>query len=341
MSGNKLHQAELGLGCITWGTDVDERSAHLQIDRFLDHGFGLIDTAELYPAYPKGLSTPGVSEVILGRWIKSTKRREKIRILTKISGFGFKCIRDGRSPSFDDLIAAVHGSLERLSTEYIDTACLHWPTRNTYHMRGTWSFDPTRNDMDEAKREIEQSVVAFGQLIQQGNILSYCLSNETSWGAMYACSFADANGLPRPVGIQNEYSLLNRSFDFDLSEMSVSEDLPLYGYAPLSAGLLTGKYAAKGKFHGRKRHSPNLSGRATEIAELAASKYVELASESGLQGSELAIAFVSSRPFVKAVVTSFSSCDQIEQASNSIKLKLNATQLERIEAIRRKYPIPF
>ena len=138
--------SELCLGSMTWGTQNTSQDAHKQIDMALDHGVNFIDTAEMYPATPLSKDTQGDTERIIGDWIAQSGRRSDVIIATKVSGKGYKNVRDGAPISPTSITTAIENSLRSLRTDYIDLYQLHWPNRGSYMFRQNWTYDPTQQD---------------------------------------------------------------------------------------------------------------------------------------------------------------------------------------------------
>lgn len=342
LGSSGLKVSEIGLGTITWGTAVPEIDAHRQLDVSKDAGVNLVDNAELYPAYPSNNGLSGEAERILGKWISRGGGRSSLIISTKVAGVGYPDIRNGKPISGQAIEAALEGSLSRMKTDYVDILQVHWPNRDTYHFRRMWVFDPRKQAPEVTLRNFEDILNVVHRLRERGKIREYGLSNETCWGTMKQLSLARARGTAPPVSIQNEYNLLNRHFDVDFAEVSYNERLPLLGYAPLAAGLLTGKYSDPLFLSGSRRAiSQTLSHRLTGRALEAAAGYARLAREFQLDAAELAIAFCLSRPFVASVLTSASKIQQLHGTFRATQTRLTAEIFRRIETLHQADPFPY
>ena len=230
------------LGTMTYGEQNTQEEAFEQMDYAFAHGVNTIDVAEMYPVPPQE-STYGLSETIVGNWMADRGLRDQIVLASKVTGNGslnpgFEYIRGGPRPSGVQIKQAVEDSLRRLQTDRIDLYQLHWPDRTT-NFFGRLGYEPVENEEDIP---LEESIAALGELLKEGKIRTYGLSNETPWGVMESCRVAKALGLPSPVSIQNPYNLLNRTYEIGLAEMSVREQIGLLAYSPLAFGMLTGKY---------------------------------------------------------------------------------------------------
>lgn len=233
-----LRVSEICLGTMTWGQQNSEAEAHAQLDYAVSRGVDFIDTAEMYPVPPRA-ETACRTELYLGTWLKR-QTRDRFIIASKIAGPGRRdWLRDGKTElTPENIVEAANLSLERLQTDYLDLYQIHWPDRNA-QMFGQIEFSP-KKERDSVP--ILEQIQALAGLIQAGKIRYYGLSNETSWGLARFCWLAEQQGLPRPVSIQNVYSLISRQFDLDLSEVSFRENTPLLAYSALAGGHLSGKY---------------------------------------------------------------------------------------------------
>ena len=233
----------ISLGTMTWGEQNTEAQAHEQLALALDSGVNLIDTAEMYPVPPKS-QTQGLTEQYIGTWLKKTGRRSDIVLATKAAGPSHQAarpshIRGGRlNFNRENLFEAVNDSLKRLQTEHIDLYQLHWPDRptNIFGQRNYQHFK------DAVTVPIQETLGALQDLVKAGKIRHFGVSNETPWGLGKFVHHSETRDLPRVASIQNAYSLVNRSFETGLSEMSLREDVGLLAYSPLAFGVLSGKY---------------------------------------------------------------------------------------------------
>jgi len=339
-----IEVSTLCLGSMTWGTQNSEAEGHGQIDMALDHEVNFIDTAEMYPTTPLGLETQGSTEEIIGSWFAKTGRREDVILATKVTGGGTSMVRDRGGADISPAIIreAVEGSLKRLQTDYIDLYQFHWPNRGSYHFRKYWSFDPSGQDRNKTRDHMTECLRTMGELVSEGKIRHFGTSNESCWGASQYLEIAEAEGLPRMASIQNEYSLLCRIYDTDLSELSINEDVGLLAFSPLAAGILTGKYQGNVIPTGSRRtFNDNLGGRLTEYAYPAVDAYMAVAEKHDLDISQMALAFCVSRPFMASVIFGATTNEQLENSLKAAQITLSAEVLEDIAAARRSHPMPI
>lgn len=332
-----LNVSEICLGTMTWGEQNSEADAHEQIDYALDQGINFMDTAELYAVPPKP-ETYGKTEEHIGTWFQKNGKRDQWILATKVAGAGVKWVRDGKPISKQTITEAVEGSLKRLQTDYIDLYQLHWPNRGTYHFENSWTFDagkqPTQSTLDNMLEVLQ----TLDGLVKAGKIRHFGLSNESGWGIMQYLKIAEAHNLPRPVSTQNEYSLLRRLFDLDLSEVARHEDVGLLAYSPLAAGALSGKYLDGAVPAGSRAAISNGIYRHNEFSEPAIRCYVNLAQDHGLDPCQMAIAFCLTRFFMTSVIIGATKMDQLKSDIAAANVTLNEDVLQGIQEIYHRYP---
>ncbi len=334
-----LNVSEVCLGTMTWGEQNSRDEAHAQLDYAVDHGINFIDTAEMYPVPPNGI-TQGRTETILGEWL-ARRGRTGLVIASKVAGPGRRdWIRNGRTDLTRDVILeAADTSLARLQLDCIDIFQIHWPQRNV-PMFGAVEFEPAKEKAGGP--DIAEQVEAMGALIQAGKIRHYGLSNESAWGALAFQRAADALGLPGPVTIQNSYSLVSRSVDNDLAEVLHREKMSLLAYSPLAGGMLTGKYLGGNK-PAASRYSlfDGLGARFRKplVAE-AIAEFASVARECNLTLTQLALGYVKSRWFIGASIIGATSVTQLAENIAAAQLVLDTATLEAIARVHLRFPNP-
>ncbi|NNM51999.1 MAG: NADP(H)-dependent aldo-keto reductase [Pseudomonadales bacterium] len=330
------------LGTMTWGQQNSEAEAHAQLDMAVDAGVNLVDTAEMYPVPPKP-ETLGLTESYLGTWLAQPGNRSKVLVATKAAGPSKKLLqaahlRQGHTRHDRvNLESALHDSLKRLKTDYVDLYQLHWPDRSTNHF-GELGY---RHVADESSIPIAETLDVLADFIKAGKVRCIGLSNETPWGVHQFLKLAELKGLPRVVSIQNPYNLLNRSFEIGLSEMAIREHVGLLAYSPLAFGALSGKY-----LHGvqpagaRMTLWERFSRYRGENAEQAITAYVQLALDHGLEPSQLALAWVNSRDFITSNIIGATSLEQLRINLASAHIQLSPEVIEGIERIHARISNP-
>ena len=326
------------LGTMTWGTQNTEKEAYEQMDYSLDKGINFFDTAELYSVPPTAESY-GKTEKIIGNWFEKRKNREKIILASKIAGPGCDWIRGGKN-SFNekDMGEAINGSLKRLKTDYIDLYQLHWPERSTNCFgRRDFVFREDEREWNEFEAILE----SLNKFIKSGKIRYIGMSNETPYGLSKYLEISKNKNLPRMMSVQNPYSLVNRTYEIGMSEISIREKCGLLVYYPLAAGALSGKYR-NGKMPRNSRLSlfKGWERMINPLAMKAYDKYYELAKEYNMTMVQLAQAFVNSRPFVTSNIIGATTMQQLRENVGSIDVELNDEILDKINIIHNNNPSP-
>ncbi len=347
MKYNKLGSSDIGvseicLGTMTWGAQNSEAEGHAQMDYALKNGVNFFDVAEMYPANPISAETQGRTEEIIGSWFKTSGKRNEVILATKVTGEGIDWVQGGIPISPQKIRTSIEGSLKRLRTDYIDLYQLHWPNRGSYQFLQSWEYDPTGQNREETRAHIHEVLKALKVLVDAGKIRQIGLSNESCWGTSQFLQLAETNDLPRVVSIQNEYSLLYRTHDLDLAELSHNENVGLLPFSPLACGLLSGKYQGGQKPSGsRMTISSDLNGRVTENSLAATDAYVAVARKHDLNPAQMALAFCNQRPFVTSSIMGATSMEQLAVNIGASDVSLSDEVLADILQVYRRFPVPF
>ena len=330
------------LGSMTWGTQNTEAEGHAQIDMSLDHGINFIDTAEMYPTNPLTKETQGDTERVIGSWIEKSGRRHDIILATKVSGKGYKNVRDGAPISAETIEIALSNSLESLKTDYVDLYQLHWPNRGSYMFRQNWTYDPSGQNSAETEDHMLEVLNALDGHIKAGRIRHIGLSNESTWGTMRWLQLAEKHGLPRMVSVQNEYSLLCRLYDTDMAEMTQHEQVGLLSFSPLAAGMLSGKYGPDKTPEGSRRSiTTDLGGRITDRVWPAIDAYQAVADKHGLNIVQMSMAWCLTRPFMTSAIFGATSLEQLKTILDAQDLKLSDDVLRDLDTAHKNHPMPY
>lgn len=340
-----IEVSKICLGTMTWGEQNTTEEAHAQLDYALAHGVNFIDTAEMYPV-PPCKQTYTHTEQIIGKWIAQNGKRDKIILASKIAGptgnnsNGIEpYIRGGNDFSRAQIIEACEGSLKRLNTDYLDLYQLHWPERQTNYFG---KLGITALAEREYFTPFNEVIAALEELVKQGKIRAYGLSNETPWGTMRYLNIHENNpNLPRVASIQNPYNLLNRSYEVGMSEISLRECIPLLAYSPLAFGMLTGKYRngnqpARARLTLFERFQRYNKPKAFEAVE----RYAQIAEQAGMSLTTLALAFVNNREFVASNIIGATNLVQLAENIASIQTTLSADILTAIDEVQAQISNP-
>jgi aryl-alcohol dehydrogenase-like predicted oxidoreductase len=295
--------SRLGFGTMTFGAEADEATSAAIYGRCRDAGINLFDCADVY--------SKGRAEEILGRLVRG--HRDEILLATK----AYFPMGDGpneRGSSRLHLTRSVERSLERLGTDRIDLFYLH-------------RFDE--------KTAIDESLRAIDDLVRSGKILYLGVSNFAAWQVAKARGVSALRGLTTPVAIQPMYNLVKRQAEVELLPMAAAEELAVFPYSPLAAGLLTGKYHVDTRADdARLARSAMYADRygAREEHEGAA-RFVELARSRGLSPIALAIAWVAAHPAVTAPLLGARSVEQLEGQLASLEIAMTGELYAEISAL--------
>ncbi|HKQ83453.1 MAG TPA: NADP(H)-dependent aldo-keto reductase [Steroidobacteraceae bacterium] len=331
----------IGLGTMTFGQQNSEAEAHEQLDYAVAQGVNLIDTAEMYPVPPMA-ETQGRTEQFIGTWLKKRNNRDKVVLATKVAGpgraLGVTWLRDGGSKlDRKNIKQALHDSLRRLQTDYVDLYQLHWPDRRT-NFFGKLGYEHVEPDESVP---IEETLDALSECVREGKVRYIGVSNETPWGVNQYLRLADVRRQPRIVSIQNPYSLLNRSFEVGLAEIAIREHVGLLAYSPLGFGVLSGKFLNGARpANSRLTLWTRFSRYNGALAEEVTAAYVNIAREHGLDPSQMALAYAASRRFMTSVLVGATTLQQLRTNIASIDVRLNEDALKQIEAVHRRWSNP-
>ncbi len=338
LGNTNLDVSLICLGTMTWGTQNTEKDAFEQMDYSLEKGINFFDTAELY-SVPPTKESYGKTEIIIGNWFKQRKNREKIILASKVAGPGCEWIRGGGNNFTEEKIGkAIDGSLKRLKTDYIDLYQLHWPERST-NCFGKRDFVFRENEREW--NDFEKILISLDKFVKSGKIRYFGISNETPYGLSKYLEISSKKNLPRVMSVQNPYSLVNRTYEIGMSEISIREKCGLLVYYPLAAGALSGKY--------RNNQMPKNSRLAlfkgwermiNPLAMKAYDEYYKLAKENNITMVQLAQAFVNSRPFVTSNIIGATTMEQLKENIESVNIDLSEEIMEKINLIHNNNPNP-
>jgi len=327
------------LGTMTWGEQNTQEEGFKQMDYALDQGVNFWDTAELY-AVPPRAETYGHTEIIIGNWFKKTKKRDKVILGTKVAGPMRAYLRGGANNySLEKMTEAINDSLKRLQTDYIDLYQLHWPERNT-NTFGRLGYEHKEN---ENWTKFEDVLGNLQRFIDSGKIREIGLSNETPWGVSKYLELSKEKNLPRMISIQNPYSLLNRTYEVGLAEISIRDEIGLLAYSPLASGYLSGKYRnetyPKGSrierdwdFWKYRYNTPNLKN--------AVEEYYKISKKYNLNMSQMSLKFCEIQPFMTSVIIGATTMEQLKTNIESVNVNLSDDVIKEINKVQTIYPSP-
>ena len=334
-----LKVSTICLGTMTWGEQNTQEEGFEQMDYALDQGVNFWDTAELY-AVPPRAETFGHTEIIIGNWFKKTKKRKEVILATKVAGPSREYLRDGGyNYGIEKMTEAINDSLKRLQTDYIDLYQLHWPERNT-NMFGKLGYE--HKDKGDWNK-FEDVLGNLQKFVKEGKIREVGLSNETPWGVSKYLEITKEKNLPRMMSIQNPYSLLNRTYEIGLAEVSIREQIGLLAYSPLASGYLSGKYRnetyPKGsrierdwEFWKYRYNTPNLKN--------AVEEYYKISKKYNLDMSQMSLKFCELQPFMTSVIIGATTMEQLKTDIESVNVNLSDEVIKEINEVQKIYPNP-
>ena len=338
LGNTDLKVSTICLGTMTWGEQNTQDEGFEQMDYALDQGVNFWDTAELYSVPPKE-KTFGHTEIIIGNWFKKTNRRDKVILATKVAGPSRAYLRGGGN-QFDkkNLTEALNGSLKRLQTDYIDLYQLHWPERNT-NMFGRLGYEHKDNSEWNKFEDVLENLKKF---IDEGKIRNIGLSNETPWGLSKFLEISKIKKLPRMMSVQNPYSLLCRTYEIGLSEISIREKSGLLAYSPLAGGFLTGKYRNNNlpENSRQKLFADYYTRYSKPNASPVIEKYYNIAKKFDLNFAQMSIKFCEIQKFLTSVIIGATTMEQLKINIESVSVNLKDEILKEINDVQIKYPNP-
>ena len=337
LGNSDIDVSTICLGTMTWGEQNTQEQAFEQMDFALSNGVNFWDTAELY-AVPPRKETYGDTEEIIGNWFEKTKKRKEVIIATKVAGPARDYLRNGEN-SFTgpNLESALNNSLKRLKTDYIDLYQLHWPERNVNNF-GRLGYVHKENDWNK----FEDVLGELDKYIKAGKIRYVGLSNETPWGTLNFLQLSKDKNLPRMMSIQNPYSLLNRSYEVGLAEVSIREKIGCLAYSPLASGYLTGKYRNKNFPKGSRmeRDFDFWTRYRKPNTEAAVELYFKICEKHNLNMTQMSIKFCEIQEFMTSVIIGATTMEQLKSDIESVNVNLSNDVIEEINQVQTIYPNP-
>jgi aryl-alcohol dehydrogenase-like predicted oxidoreductase len=301
-----LSVAPLAFGGNVFGWSADEKRSFELLDAFVDAGFNLVDTADVYSAWVPG-NRGGESETIIGKWLaQGGGRRDKLVIATKVAKWAE---HSGLSPM--NIRQAVEGSLKRLQTDHIDLYQAH---------------------EDDATVPLAETLGAFGELIREGKVRAIGASNYTASRLADALAVSKQHNLPRYETVQPEYNLVSRAgYEAELEPLARRENLGVIPYYALASGFLTGKYRnqadlAKSSARGgavKTFLNPKGLGVLAALDEVAAAHQATPA--------QVALAWMMARPGLTAPIASATSVEQLRELLAAAELVLSADEIGALD----------
>ena len=317
-----LRVSDLCLGTMTFGEDWGWGSAKGEAakiyDAFREAGGNFIDTANLY--------TNGASERFVGEFMEG--HREEVVLATKYTNAAPGRDANAGGNQRKNMVQAVEASLKRLGTDYIDLYWLH-----------IW----------DQLTPAEEVMRAFDDLVRAGKVLYVGISDAPAWVVAKSNTLAELRGWTRYVGLQIEYSLLERTVERELIPVAKDQGMTVLAWSPLASGLLTGKYLPESSAAGApgaRLNTEMMKGFATldEAGQKVIREVVALAKEMGATPAQIALAWLRHRPVPVIPIIGARKLSQLHDNLSSLEITFTPEQLRRLDeasAVRLGFPHEF
>lgn len=299
-----LDIAPLVFGGNVFGWTVDTPHAFTLLDRFVDQGFNAIDTADMYPSWAPGC-TGGESETVIGDWLARRGRRDDVVLMTKV---GMWEAHKGLSAA--NIATAVDASLARLRTDHLDVYFAH---------------------LDDTEVPLEETLTAFGKLVQAGKVRALGASNYDAARLREALDLSAQLGLPRYEVVQPRYNLHDRAdLESGLAALAQERDLGVVSYFSLASGFLTGKYRSVADVEGSARATflrDYFDARGLQVLEALRRVAADLVATP----AQVALAWSMARPGVTAPIASATSVAQLDDIMAAVRLTLPSDAMAELD----------
>lgn len=296
----------LAFGGNVFGWTADESTSFQLLDAFVDSGFNLIDTADVYSTWVTGHSG-GESETVIGKWLKQSGKRHKVIIATKV---GKPMSPDHKGLSRRYIEQAVEDSLRRLQTDYIDLYQSHEDDPNT---------------------PLEETLTAFGDLVNKGKARAIGASNYSGARLAEAMQVSGGRNVTRYQTLQPEYNLYARErFETDLLPVAQREGLGVIPYFSLASGFLSGKYRSERDL-AKSARGQGIKKYLNERGYRILGALDQVAKDRGATPAQVALAWLIAQPTIVAPLVSATSVTQWLELIPAADLKLTPSDLDALE----------
>ena len=300
-----LRVSEICLGTMQWGWTASEQTAFEVMDAFMEAGGNFIDTADIYSRWVEG-NPGGVSETIIGKWMKERGNRRHVVLATKVRGRMWDG-PNGEGLSRKHIMHAVEDSLRRLQTDYIDLYQIHW---------------------DDLETPIDETLRALDDLVRQGKVRYIGASNISAWRLMKALCISDKHDLARYDSLQPHYNLVHRTeFEAELKPLCESEQIGVIPYSPLAGGFLTGKYHLDSPPPDSARQESVKRKYFNEYGWRVLAAVERIADERGVLPLQIALAWLLNQPVITAPIIGANSIEQLTPSLEAVDIRLEEEEM--------------
>jgi aryl-alcohol dehydrogenase-like predicted oxidoreductase len=314
----------VGLGTMQFGWSIDEGASRSVLDSYTDAGGNFIDTADCYSSWSASMGGPpnagGVSEEIIGRWLRDRGHRNEMVIATKV--------RAAMGEQFSDH-RATRRQREGLSRRWIMRAC-----EDSLRRLGVDHIDLYQAHFIDPFVPIEETLSAFTDLVRQGKVRYIGCSNFSAWRLMESLWVADRRNLESFVSVQPEYSLLDpmrSDVEMELAPMCQRYGIGMIPYSPLGGGVLTGKYRRGQPLPDSVRAEENAEARFSDKNWTIVETLVAVAAEAGQTPSQAAVNWLRSKPWVTAPIVGANTPAQLRATIDALDTPLPPEALARLD----------
>jgi aryl-alcohol dehydrogenase-like predicted oxidoreductase len=308
----KLGNSSLEVAPLIFGGNVlgwtvkDEKAASELLDHFVDGGFNMIDTADVYSNWIPG-NHGGESETIIGKWLKQSGKRSRVLIATK-SGLDMGNGRKGLSRKH--ILQSADESLARLQTDYIDLYQSHTEDKET---------------------SLDETLEAYAELIKAGKVRAIGASNFHPATLQAALKISREKNLPRYESLQPEYNLYVRDkFEGELESVCRENHIGVIPYFSLASGFLTGKYRSEEDLENRSRGSrvqKYLNPRGLRILKALD----EVSQQYGATPAQVSLGWLLAKPTITAPIASATSVKQLDELLGATRVKLDPAAVQKLD----------
>ena len=292
----------LVLGGNVFGWTVNEEQGFAILDAFVEEGFTAIDTAQGYPNWVPG-NPPGLSETIIGKWMKARSNREAVHIFTKVNS-----ANEAGGLSATQVAKGFTDSLARLQTDYVDVYFSHWPDPKTSH---------------------EETLTAYDPMVRAGKVRVLGASNYTADMVKAAQETSVVKSLPRYEVLQPRYNLYDRA-EFDaLRDTVIAQEMGTVVYYSLASGFLTGKYRSEADF-GKSQRGGGMAKYLDAKGKAILGALDEVAAAHDATPAEVSLAWLVAQPGVTAPIASATSVEQVKSLARGVRLKLTDDEIQAL-----------
>ena len=301
-----LQVAPLAFGGNVFGWSADEATSFSLLDAFVDAGFNLVDTADVYSRWVPG-HAGGESETVIGKWLKKSGKRHSVVIATKV---GMDMGHDNKGLSRQHIAKSIDASLKRLQTDHVDLYQSH---------------------TDDADTSFEETLEAYAKLIEAGKVRVIGASNFKADRLVAALDVSERDGLPRYESLQPHYNLVERAlFETDLEALCLKRGVGVINYYSLASGFLSGKYRGEADLDKSKARGGGVKKYLTPQGLGVLKALDEVGRRYEVSPATVAIAWLIARKSITAPIASATSVAQLKDLMAAAMLDLDAEAIRLI-----------